>query len=164
MSYRVIRPVKQSDDIFLFRLIVESLREYGLSGAGTVEDDPEIRSISANFSKPGAGYWVVEDKTTGKVLGGGGLARLKGTNVEDSICEFQKMYLVPEARGIGIGSQMLAYRIERAKELGYRFGYMETIPSMRSVKLFERFGFKHLPSALGATGHSKLQVFMLREL
>jgi putative acetyltransferase len=164
MSYVVIRPVEQRDDLFLFRLIVDSLREYGLSGAGTVEDDPEIQSISKSFNKPDSGYWVVEDKETGRVLGGGGLARLKGTTEKDSICEFQKMYLVPEARGIGIGSQMLAYRIERAKEIGYRFGYMETIPTMHSVKLFEKFGFQHLQSALGNTGHSKLQVFMLREL
>lgn len=68
MTYGVIRPLEQRDNLLLFRLIVKSLREYSLSGAGTEEEDPEIRSTSNKFAKLGTGHWVFEEKKTGKIL------------------------------------------------------------------------------------------------
>ncbi|NQY44025.1 MAG: GNAT family N-acetyltransferase, partial [Legionellales bacterium] len=99
----------------------------------------------------------------GKVVGGAGISQLENTT--DNICELQKMYFLPQARGKGLGARMMMNCLEKAKYLGYEKCYLETLPYMKSaVKLYEKTDFKVLDKPLGDTGHYSCSEWMIKEL
>ena len=67
-------------------------------------------------------YFIVEENN--KILGGAGINELKNGDI--NICELQKMYFLPIARGKGIGSSMINTCLERAVTLGFKKCYLET--------------------------------------
>lgn len=77
----------------------------------------------------------------------------------------QKVFLLPEARGVGLGKQLVQLFLKEAAQDGYRQMYLESLSTMKeAVGLYEQFGFEHLPKALGATGHFQAAVFMIKKL
>lgn len=165
-----IRPIEPKDDQPMRDIILKVSEEYGaydpLSGAaeGCGAGDPELKNLYAAYNVSGSRYWVVEDET-GNVVGGGGYARLKGANLNDGICEMQKVFILPKARGVGLGKQLVQMFLKKAAQDGYRLMYLESLATMKeAVGLYEHFGFEHLPSPLGATGHFQATVFMSKKL
>jgi putative acetyltransferase len=124
--------------------------EFGASGPGFAIHDAEVDAMSASYSRPRHAYFVVEQE--GRVLGGGGIAPLAGG--DPSVCELRKMYFLKEARGRGVGEQLLRRCLAFAREAGYRLCYLETLTGMdQAQKLYERLGFGRIPQAMGSTGH-----------
>ena len=80
-------------------------------------------------------------------------------------CELVKMYLLPEARGIGLGSKLIETCLAFAREAGYRNVYLETMPELKmALKTYEKFGFQYLPHQMGNTGHYGCDLWMLKKL
>src|SRR3546814_2884927 len=103
------------------------------------------------------------DLHDGGVLGGAGVAPLEGGDA--GTCELRKMYFLPEARGIGAGSAMMARCLEAARGLGFRQCYLETLGGMdAAMKLYERSGFRRIAAPMGATGHGGRNTLYLRGL
>jgi GNAT superfamily N-acetyltransferase len=65
-----------------------------------------------DMAPPGGAFLVIYDD--GKPVAGGGLKR-----VEDGVAELKRMYVVPAARGRGLGRQLLEALEDTARELGY---------------------------------------------
>ena len=63
-----------------------------------------LKYITANGNK----YWVAETEE-GKIVGGVGIRTLEGLN---DVCELQKMYCLPEARGTGISHKLMDLALE----------------------------------------------------
>ena len=98
-----------------------------------------------------------------RLLGGAGIFPSAG--LPEGTCELVKMYLVPEARSIGLGRRMIADGLDRARSLGYRHVYIETMPELsRAVEVYRRFGFRDLAGPLGNTGHFGCSVWMMLDL
>ena len=86
-------------------------------------------------------------------------------NSDENICELQKMYLLPEGRGLGLGKSLIDNCIEKAIEFGFESCYIETMTYMEDAqKLYKKVGFYNLDKQLGNTGHSSCQVWMLKKL
>lgn len=52
---------------------------------------------------------------------------------------FKKMYFLEEARGVGLGSNMIKTCLGRAREFGFEKCYLETMPYMKAAqKLYEK--------------------------
>jgi putative acetyltransferase len=84
---------------------------------------------------------------------------------DEGICELQKMYFLPEARGRGIGSEMMQICLNYAKSVGFKQCYLETLPYMENArKLYARSGFKSLEKPMGDTGHYNCSMWMLKDL
>jgi putative acetyltransferase len=84
---------------------------------------------------------------------------------ESGICELRKMYFLPELRGHGAGTALIAHCLDAARELKYRQCYLETLTGMDAAqKLYEKHGFARIPAALGSTGHFGCNRFYLRQL
>ena len=72
---------------------------------------------------------------------------------------------MPEARGRGIGSQMMQKCLEFAKNSGFAKCYLETMPYMDDArKLYRKVGFETIDKPMGDTGHYSCSVWMLKDL
>jgi putative acetyltransferase len=161
-----LRPIVPADNPFVESLVKTVLEEHGLIGPGWASGDAELKDMYATYQAAGSGYWVVEDTETGKVLGGGGFGRLKGTTEAENICELQKIYFAPEARGKGLGKQLLQLIIDEAAQAGYGTMYLESAPQLeRAVGLYTQLGFERISCHLGDTGHqARCSLYMTRPL
>ena len=65
---------------------------------------------------------------------------------QPGVFEVAKMAVDESHRGRGVGRKMLAYTIERARQLGASSLYLETNRNLaNAIHLYESLGFKHLP-------------------
>jgi len=157
----VLRKIEQKDNNAVKEIIEKVMTEFGAVGNGFSIMDPEVKSMFENYSNTDSAYYVVEEN--GKVIGGAGIAPLKGG--EKEICELKKMYVLPEARGKGIGKALMEVCLEAAKSLGYKFCYLETLSHMESANiLYQKYGFKLLPKSMGNTGHFGCNKWLMKEL
>lgn len=156
-----IRSIRKEDNEQVAALIRKVLLDLGAPKVGTAYADVTLDHMFENYDKPRAAYFVVEENET--ILGCAGIAQLD--NSEDNICELQKMYFLEEARGRGIGSEMLQKCLENAKEFNFKEIYLETMPYMKAAqKLYVRMGFEYIDKPLGDTGHYSCPVYMLAKL
>ena len=86
-----IRPVGPQDNSQLATLIRTVMPEFGASGPGYAIMDAEVDDMYGAYNAHGdrAAYWVVVDKSTGELQGGGGFAPLQGGDA--GTCELRKM-------------------------------------------------------------------------
>jgi GNAT superfamily N-acetyltransferase len=85
--------------------------ELNIPKCGTAYADPYLDLMFEEYNKPKSVYYVVENN--GKVVGSAGVAL---ENEAATICELQKMYFLPETRGLGIG-KVMAVCLQSAKTL-----------------------------------------------
>ncbi|MFE3871772.1 GNAT family N-acetyltransferase [Flavobacterium sp. ZS1P70] len=156
-----IRKIKKEDNSAVAALIRAVFDELNIPKVGTAYEDPYLDLMFEEYSKPKSVYYVVEKE--GRIIGSAGVAQLE--NEAETICELQKMYFLPETRGLGIGSQMMAKCLHSAKDFGFEKCYLETMPFMLDAqKLYKKTGFEYICSPMGSTGHISCPVWMLKEL
>ena len=156
-----IRKIEQKDNIAVGNIVRSVLLELGAPKVGTAYEDPSVDFMYETYQKENAIYLVVESE--GKVIGGAGIQQLD--NGEETICELQKMYFLPEARGLGLGSKIIALCLEKAKAFGFKKCYLETMPFMIDAqKLYKKMGFYNIDGSMGNTGHTYCSVWMLKDL
>jgi len=156
-----IRTIQLSDNIEIAAIIRNSLAEFGANLPGTVYFDSSTDTLFQVFQVPGSIYYVVLIENT--LSGGGGIFPSEGLAADT--CELVKMYLLPEARGRGIGKMLIKKCLEFAKEAGYKKVYIETLPPLiQAIRVYEKFNFTYLPAPLGNTGHFGCDVWMIKEL
>jgi putative acetyltransferase len=156
-----IRPIRPEDNAPLATLIRDILASIGRNRPGTVYSDPTTDHLFELFQRPGSMYMVAEQD--GRVLGGGGIFHADGL-ASDTV-ELARVYLVPEARGLGLGRRLVEACLEAAINYGYRFMYLETAAEMvEALPLYEKLGFQYLDSPMGNTGHFSVDIWMVKEL
>ncbi|WP_276167129.1 GNAT family N-acetyltransferase [Zobellia alginiliquefaciens] len=161
MSAVNIRNIRKEDNVQVAALIRKVLVDLGAPKVGTAYADVTLDHMFENYDKPRAAYLVLEEN--GIILGCAGVAQLD--NCKDNICELQKMYFLEEARGKGIGSQMLKQCLKKAKEFNFDKIYLETMPYMKAAqKLYAKMGFEYIDKPLGDTGHYSCPVYMVAKL
>lgn len=58
-------------------------------------------------------------------------------------CEFKRLFVRKQFRGLGLGRQLLAWVIAEAKSAGYREAVCDTMPAMaEAVTMYQRAGFE----------------------
>lgn len=86
-------------------------------------------------------------------------------NLPENTTELVKFYLTKEARGKGIGKLLMEKCFDKAKELGYQQVYLESLPEFnKDVSIYEKQGFQYLEKALGNSGHSGCNLWMIKKL
>lgn len=156
-----IRPIQPSDNGQLAMIIRNTLAEFDANRPGTVYFDSSTDKLSELFLTPKSAYFVAEAE--GKILGGGGIYPTEG--LPEGTCELVKMYLLPEARGIGLGRTLIEQCLQTARENGFQQVYLETLTELHlALKIYEKFGFKYLSAPLGNTKHFGCGLWMLKKL
>lgn len=157
----MIRPIEPGDNPFVRNIIKTVMPEFGASGQGFAIHDKEVEDMFSAYSKKGCAYFVCE--LDGKIVGGGGVAPLEGG--DEDICELKKMYFLSEARGKGLGQHVLHSCLNAAREIGFKYCYLETFNTMhKAMKLYEKNSFKKINGPLGNTGHFACDIFYKLDL
>ena len=157
----MIRDLEPADNIAIASVIRDTLTEFGANRPGTVYFDPTTDDLFSLFRKKGSYYQVamIDDV----IVGGGGIYPSDG--LPENTCELVKMYLLPAARGLGLGKKMIAACLENAKQMGYQQVYLETMPELKdALKTYEKFGFTYLDGPLGNTGHFGCALWMIKKI
>lgn len=161
MSDFIIREIQPHDNAQIAAVIRAVFIADQFPKTGTAFADVQLDFMFETYNQPRAVYFVVEHE--GRIVGGGGISQLE--NSTENICELQKMYFLPEARGKGLGFQMIQRCLAQATEFGYEKCYLETLPEMKAAQhLYQKSGFEYLCETLGNTGHSTCPVWMIKTL
>lgn len=157
----LIRPIQAADNAAIARVIRAVCAEYGLSAdKGFAVADPILDTLFEVYQAPYAAYWVIEQN--GRLVGGGGLSPLKGAA---DVLELQKMYILPDARGYGLAKQIIQLSLDFARQYGFKQCYLETTACLQeAVSLYQQLGFRHLPQAMGHSGHCDCEIWMVKDL
>ena len=156
-----IREIQQKDNPKIAEAIRAVLTEFGVPKVGTAYEDTILDTLFEAYSNNKMIYYVIEKDN--KIYGGAGIKQLD--NYTGNVCELQKMYFLPEARGIGLGSELLNICLKSAKKFGFNQCYLETLPYMESArKLYKKLGFKNLDAPMGNTGHYSCNLWMLKTI
>lgn len=154
-----IRTIEPGDNAALAKVIRATLMEFGAAKPGTVYYDETTDRLSDVFRAPGSVYYVAEYK--GEIVGGGGIYPTAG--LPEGTCELVKMYILPQVRGIGLGSALIQKSLDFAREYGYRQVYLETMPELQqALNTYAKFGFEYLNAPMGESGHFGCDLWMLK--
>lgn len=157
----LIREIQPEDNFQVAKVIRTVLEEFNVPKVGTAYADPELDCMFETYQKDRSAYLVIENEN--KIIGCAGIAPL--ANGPSDVCELQKMYFLPETRGLGLGAQMMEACLQKAKDFGFTKCYLETMPYMEAAqKLYKKSGFEYLDEPMGCTGHSSCPVWMIKTL
>lgn len=156
-----VRTIKPADNPSLANIVRNTLAEFGANHPGTVYYDSTTDALFQLFQEKNSIYYVALMDDT--IVGGAGIFPSAG--LPNDTCELVKMYLLPQARGHGIGKMLIEKSLQFAKDKGYKKVYLESMPELKkALKIYEKFGFYYLKVPLGNTGHTGCAIWMLKEL
>jgi putative acetyltransferase len=160
----ILRPIQSADNQQVAKVIRTVMTEFGAVGQGFSIMDPEVDDMHGAYSGPRTAFFVVaRNDGSSEVLGCGGIGPLIGG--EADVCELKKMYFLPAVRGLGFGQKMVITCLQKAKELGYRQCYLETLVRMEQAnRLYQKMGFEKICGPMGATGHGGCDSWYVRKV
>jgi putative acetyltransferase len=157
----LLRPIRATDNPHIAKIIRDTLAEFGANHPGTVYFDPTTDALFELFQAARSIYNIAE--LNGRIVGGGGIYPTEG--LPDDTCELVKMYLLPEARGTGLGKKLIDAAIEAARAEGFRKMYLETMPELKpALGIYARFGFEYLDGPMGNSGHTGCTLWMMKQI
>jgi putative acetyltransferase len=155
------RNIEEKDNKEIACLIRTVFREFQIDRPGTVYYDLTTDNLSELFKKPGSVYWLAE--VDGTMAGGCGI--YPTPDLPAGCAELVKFYLLSSWRGKGIGRMLMEKCIESARQMGYRQLYLESLPELeKAVSMYLKSGFRHIPHALGNSGHFGCNIWMVKDL
>lgn len=157
-----IRNIQEKDDEALAQIVRENLAAHGLALPGTAYFDPELEHLSCFYGASQQREYFVAVDEQDRVLGGAGIAGFIG---DESVAELQKLYLSDEAKGNGIGYQLIGKAEEFAAQAGYGMLYLETHHKLEAANhVYEKAGFTRMAGPLPGSSHGTMDVFWKKEL
>ncbi len=156
-----IQEIQEKDNTQLAQMIRAVFDEFNAPKTGTVYSDPTTDDLFNLFKTPNAILWVA--KHQGKAIGCCGIYPTNG--LDNNYGELVKFYLSANARGHGIGNALMSHCINSAKEMDYSHIYLESLPVFsRAITMYEKAGFTRLKQALGNSGHTSCNIWMLKTI
>lgn len=130
-----LRSAVSSDVPGIIRLVTEVLGEFGLEFGKGATTDEQLRDLPESYDAHGGAFWIASRDAT--LLGTCGVFPVsRGTY------ELRKMYLDPNARGLGLGARLLDVAIAWTRARGGAQIVLDTIEEMtRAIAFYESHGF-----------------------
>ena len=98
--------------------------------------DAELASLPYPYAAPG-GTLLIARSNSGEALGCIGLRQIDANS-----CEVKRLYVLPAARGMGLGKALITALIAEARGAGYRQMKLDTLPHMQSaIAVYRDHGF-----------------------
>lgn len=102
--------------------------------------DKEIEHLEAKYGIPDGRLYLIycDDELAGCI----GLRK-----TDDQTCEMKRLYIRPEFRGKKLGNILVEKIIADAKEIGYFYMLLDTLPFLQSaIHIYIKFGFYEIES------------------
>lgn len=130
-----VRPVQSGDVPYVVSLVRAVLAEFGLEFGTGSPTDAELHDLPGAYVGRGGAFWVAT--TDGAVIGTCGVFP-----VAPATYELRKMYLLPQARGLGLGKRLLDAAVTWTREHGGTQLVLDTIEAMvHAIAFYEAHGF-----------------------
>jgi GNAT superfamily N-acetyltransferase len=131
-----VRPVQESDVPGVLGVVSTVLTEFGLRFGDGAETDAELEQLPGSYRERGGRFWVALDER-GELVGTCGMFP-----VGERCYELRKMYLLPAARGLGLGRRLLDAAIGWVRGQGARKVVLDTTEQMeQAIAFYEARGF-----------------------
>jgi ribosomal protein S18 acetylase RimI-like enzyme len=96
----------------------------------------ELEHFEDEYSPPSGAFLLAREK--GAFVGCVGLRKLS-----DTVGEIKRLYVAPNARGLGLGEALARGIVDEGKKLKYTRLVLDTLPSMLAARsLYQALGFK----------------------
>ncbi|WP_137597658.1 GNAT family N-acetyltransferase [Paucilactobacillus kaifaensis] len=157
----LIREMVPKDNNTMKSILQQCLRDAQLDKPGTAYFDPQLDELAQYYQQlTRAKYWVAVDQND-QVVGGCGIGPVGTTDV----CELQKLYIAPDARGQGLSKRLIKLAIETATKFGYHQMYIVTDTKLPVAnKLYQKLQFNQLEQPLDGDIHSGCDTWYLKAL
>ena len=102
--------------------------------------DDELEHLEKKYGLPYGRLYLAyyNDEVAGCI----GLKKINGKK-----CEMKRLYVRPKFRGKQIGEKLIEKIIKDAKEIGYSFMLLDTLPFSKSaINLYTKYGFYEITS------------------
>lgn len=99
----------------------------------------ELAALPGKYAEPKGALLLARDHA------GAPLGCIALRPLDEEVCEMKRLFLVPEARGMGLGRALAEAVIVAGRERGYRELRLDTLPSMASaIALYQGLGFERI--------------------
>jgi ribosomal protein S18 acetylase RimI-like enzyme len=135
-----IRPVRTQEDLQATAALFE-----GYAASLPVDLDyqdfaSELVGLPGKYAHPRGELLLAVDEA-GAPLGCVGLRPIS----PDGCCEMKRLFLLPAARGLGLGRALALAVVEAAQGRGYRELRLDTLPTMgAAIRLYQEMGFARI--------------------
>ena len=138
-SFR-IHPVKTDEDLAATAKLFEGYAASLPVNLGYQGFETELASLPGKYSSP-LGALFLARNGGGEALGCVGMRPLPPKEV----CEMKRLFVLPTARGIGLGHAMAEAIIGEARRIGYSEIRLDTLPTMTgAIGLYDKIGFSRI--------------------
>ena len=139
-----------------FRIVTAKLTE-----AGGPEYSPEqlAGNTVAHLGDlaPPEGRLLLATQDDGHLMGCGAIRRIR-----PDAAEFKRMFVRPEAQGVGLGRRLFEMRIAEARRMGCTKLYADTVKGNTAMlSMYEKFGFSYIPRYPGNANVPELEPFLV---
>jgi ribosomal protein S18 acetylase RimI-like enzyme len=121
--------------------VVQLFKAYAASigiDLGYQDFDEELATLPGKYATPDGELLLARDRD-GAPLGCVGLRPIDPRGC----CEMKRLYVAPEARGLGLGKALIVAIIGEAERVGYREMRLDTLPTMaEAIFLYQQAGFR----------------------
>ena len=128
-------PADMADVERLFRAYAHSLPiDLGYQGF-----EAELAALPGKYGPPAGALLIA------RAPDGGAIGCVAMRPLETGICEMKRLWVQPEARGLGLGGALIAAIVGAARAAGYETMRLDTLPTMRAaIAMYARAGFKEI--------------------
>ena len=100
--------------------------------------ESELATLPGKYAAPSGILLLATDGQ--KAVGCGALRRIK--SLPGRTCEMKRLYVCPEARGLGVGKRIARQLIQDAVGLGYTTMVLDTLDRLKAaINLYQSLGF-----------------------
>lgn len=133
-----IAPVRGADDLAAAAALFAGYAASLPVDLGYQDFDDELAALPGKYAPPSGELFLARD-AAGRPLGCVGLRPL----ADEGCCEMKRLFLLPAARGLGLGRTLTEAVVDHARRAGYRELRLDTLASMAAAQaLYETMGFR----------------------
>src|SRR5262245_20874465 len=133
-----IKPVRSAADLeAIVRLFNAYASALGVD-LGYQDFAAELATLPGKYAPP-AGELLLARDNYGEALGCVGLRPM----MPDRYCEMKRLYVLPSARGLGLGRALIDAIVGEAVRIGYAEMRLDTLPTMTdAISVYRKAGFE----------------------
>lgn len=109
--------------------------------------DDELADLPGEYAPPDGSLVLARRNADGAIVGCVGM---RAFDRAAGIAEMKRLFIVPEARGRGLGRRLALAALDSARRAGYRAIRLDTLPSMSEAQaLYAALGFRDIANYNG---------------